>query len=115
MLREMLSDSILWICLGWVASLVVAAHYFVVRYHLWRRGMSVIGRYVSGVLAIGLPFAGWCVTHPDLVALDVLAAFCACAVVAGAVTVSVYLVDSKFEDGWRGEDLDKLGVGDGAT
>ena len=110
MREKVLGDTLLLTCIILSGTSAFAAHYFVERYDLWRRGIHILVRYTIGIICIIGPFALW---SQESGGMDALTALCLLATAAGLATLLAYLIDGVRLGRQRGDDLECLGVGDG--
>jgi len=110
MLKMLVCDKVFALCAGLTFSLIMGTHYLMTKYDICKKGIGLCGRYVTGVLSIGLPFTGWCLIHPDYTVTNTLVVFWLLAAIAGASTVLFYLIDGQREKAAAEADLKAAGL-----
>ena len=87
----LLNNLWLWACLLWTATGIIAGHYFVSKFDLFKDGIALTARYVIGTLTWLIPLTVFVV---EVLQSPVLAGVVWLFVtVAGGTDLAVYLVD----------------------
>jgi len=107
MLKVLVYDKVFILCVLLDIALIMGTHYLMTKYDICKKDIGLCGRYITGILSIGIPFTGWCLIYEHIEALII---FWLLSAVAGASTVVFYLIDGMREKAAAEKDLQTLGL-----